>query len=131
MTNTIDEAQVAYLKVYAGLIALIGARIYPDLMPQGATIPCVTYTRVSGAPMVCQSGDSHLESPVYQYKVWASTKSNARAIIAQLKAALHGKKITMGDLAVQASIVISDRDTNEPDIGLFTPILEVKYWHGG
>jgi len=131
MTNTIDIAQVAYLKAYAGLIALIGTRIYPDALPQGATIPCVTFTRVSGVPTVCQSGDSHLEDTSYQYKVWSSTRLNAHAIIAQIKAALHGKKVTMGDLLVQASIVKSYRDTNEPDIGLFTPIIEVRYWHGG
>ena len=38
----------AYLKAHAGLAALVGARIYPDLMPEGTSADCVTWQVVSG-----------------------------------------------------------------------------------
>lgn len=134
MTDPIDVALTKYLEAYGGLTALISDRIYPEPLPQpvgGVTLPAITYMRISSAPQVAHNGDSGLDSPIFQIKVWASTKSQARAIIDQLRAALSGYSGLMSDLTVQASFVRADRDLYDTDTGLYTPIVEVALWHGG
>ena len=133
MTDLIDVALVKYLEANPGLTALLAERIYPEPLPQpvgGVTLPAITYTRVSGIPRVAHDGDAGLFSPLYQLKVWSSTKSEARAIMLLMRKALSGYAGLMGDLMIQASFVKADRDLTDPDTGLFTPVMEVELWHG-
>ena len=133
MTDDIDVALVHYLESNPGLVALLGERIYPEPLPQpegGVILPAITYARVSGIPRVAHDGDSGLFSPLFQLKVWSSTKAQSRAIIRLMRIALSGYAGLMGDLMVQASFVKADRDIWDPDTGLFTPVLEVELWHG-
>jgi hypothetical protein len=45
-----------YLQNYAGLTALIGARIYPQRVPTGAALPYVVFTFVGRTPEYDQDG---------------------------------------------------------------------------
>ena len=133
MTDYIDVALVKYLEANPGLTALLSERIYPEPLPQpvgGVTLPAITYTRVSGVPRVAHDGDSNLLNPLYQLKVWSSTKAQSRTIMRLMRQALSGYSGLMGDLTIQASFVRADRDLTDPDTGLFTPVLEVELWHG-
>ena len=46
-TLTIEEGLEYYLTHYAGLTALISTRTYLNRIPQKATIPCLTFQRIS------------------------------------------------------------------------------------
>lgn len=98
----IEEAFVAYLKAHTGLAALVSTRIYPDERTQSvATLPAVSYQLVSNVLLHTLTGQSKQESPVYQFTVYASSRSSAKAVAAQIKAALSDYVGTMGGLQVQ------------------------------
>lgn len=76
---------------HAGLAALIGARLYPDAVPQGATLPALVYQRIStprqhamgsGCPVVTSR-------PRLQFTCWATTAAGALSLCEQLRAALQ------------------------------------------
>ena len=97
----IEEGFVAYLKAYAGLTALISTRIYPDELKQGETLPAVFYLLVSDVKDHFLTGQAVLERPVYQFTVQALTKTSAKAVANQLKAALVDYVGTMSGIVVQ------------------------------
>lgn len=44
---TAEESLYAVLSAAAGVAALVGTRIYPDLAPQTASVPCIAFVRES------------------------------------------------------------------------------------
>jgi len=98
----IEEGFVAYLKAYAGLTALTSTRIYPDEIPQGVTtLPCVIYFLVSDVKDHYLTAQCTLERPIYQFTVVASTKTSAKAVAAQIKAALNDYTGSMSSVSIQ------------------------------
>jgi len=86
--STIDTALYARLSGYAGLTALVSTRIYPAPIPQNPTYPLVTYQeidRVSPHTMGTLAGVTHIR---YQIDSWATTLAGAKAVAAQVEAAL-------------------------------------------
>ena len=50
---TIEEA--VYARTYTGGSALIGTRCYPQRLPEGVTLPAMTYQRISTDSMTYQT----------------------------------------------------------------------------
>jgi hypothetical protein len=73
--------------------AIVGTRIYPVDLPQGATIPAITYQLISDAPSSQPHGEkSALPFPRYQVNCWDVTDAGAIALKAAVKTALENKK---------------------------------------
>jgi hypothetical protein len=106
--TVIDESLFSYLSTYAGLTALVSNRVFAFKIPQGATLPCVTFQRIS-TPRV-PSHDSvgignELAHPRFQFDAWADSYAGAKAINDQLRAALHGKTGLIGTQVETATVV--------------------------
>jgi hypothetical protein len=119
---TIEQALVSYLSGYAGLTALITGRVYNRRIPQGATIPCLTFFRVStphNHTMDTTGASTELVSPRFQFDAWASSPGTAKNIIDQLRAALNGKTGSIGtapnNITIRAGLVEDEAD-EEPDV---------------
>lgn len=98
----IEEAVVAYLKAYTGLTALTSTRIFPDERPQDVTtLPSITYMLVSDVKQHTLTGKLKQERPVYQFSVYAATRASAKAVAAQIKAALSDYHGTMSGVVVE------------------------------
>lgn len=102
-----DESTIrAILTGCSGLTALVGTRIYDEIAPQNLPTPVqrpylvmtvpseVPYNFLKGAP-------SSAEFRV-QFDVYADSKASARAVIAQLRAALHAAGHTGCEQLTQA-----------------------------
>lgn len=134
-TLTIEQGLVYKLQNTAGLTALIGTRVYLEQLPQGATLPCLTYQRISTSRVLTHdtSGSSGTAYPRFQFDAWATTYGSAKAIADALRAALNGFKgtITSGadSVVVQASLV--DSETSLPDLaaGMARVMSEYVIWH--
>lgn len=71
--------------------ALVGTRIYPDLLPQAPTLPALVYLRASALPDgLTQDNRVGPEQPRIQIDAWATSRSQTDALYAAVKAALHG-----------------------------------------
>lgn len=88
----VDDALRAWVLADAGVSALIGQRMYPDVLPQGAIFPAIRYFEVSLSPLYAHQGDLNLDTSRYQFDCYAATRPAARDLAAALRAALSGKK---------------------------------------
>lgn len=108
----IDEALRAHLLTKTALTALIGQRIVPDII-DGVALPCVAYIKVSDPKEHTYGGISKLEGPVFQFGAYAETKSGAKAIAKQIKAALSDYSGTLSGLVVQYIKLLNEMSSAE------------------
>lgn len=93
----IEEVLFTRLSNFANLTSLVGARIYPVIMPQGATKPAVTYQLISAPREIASVRDPGMVRSRYQFMAWAATNLAARAVIKQVRLALE--RYSSGDMA--------------------------------
>lgn len=128
----LEEGLFTYLSTYAGLVSLIEARVYPDFMPQGATLPCLTYQRISTPRNLSHDTSgigSDLAHPRFQFTTWATTKESAKAINEQVRAALNGHTGTTGGVTINTALVADERYRYEPEIQLHSYQSDFIIWH--
>ncbi len=96
---SLEQGLLSYLSTYAGLTAIISDRVYYKRLPQGVTLPCLTYWRVDTPRLHTHdvSGASgELASPRFQFDAWASDPVTCKSITDQVRAALNGKTGSIG-----------------------------------
>jgi len=133
--TTLEEGLKSYLTAYAGLTALIGTRVYPFRIPQGATLPCMTYQRMDTPRMLTHqsvgaTGD--LAKVRMQFDCWATTYSSAKAIADQLRAALNGKTGSIGTapnaVVIRAALVDNEIPEYNPEVDMHRVIADYFIW---
>lgn len=72
----------------AGVAALVSTRIYPDLVPEGKTLPYIGYERVSTEPVNALSGAQLGALVGLTVACWAGTRVAAEALADAVVAAL-------------------------------------------
>ncbi|MEW5921568.1 MAG: DUF3168 domain-containing protein [Bacillota bacterium] len=128
----IEEALYAYLSSHVGLTALVGSRIYPLVMPQGTTLPAVTFSKVSGPRVHAMQHDAGLAYPRFQVSCWGSTYKQAKEVAAQVRAALQDFKGTMGGpggAEVSGVFLEDETDLYEPNTQIYHVALDFIIWH--
>ena len=108
---SIESSLFTALTGNAALTALIGTRLYPDAMPQGAVLPCIVYQRIS-TPRTQGFGSSQpviVSRPRLQFSCWALTASAALAVCAALRTALLA---TSYPVTLESEYTLRDPATN-------------------
>ena len=72
----------------AAVAAILGTRIYPDHLPQGATLPAAVYFVVSGTDEVDLAGMSGVAHARVQIDAYATTRTAANALSTAVRDAL-------------------------------------------
>jgi len=125
----IEEALYTRLTGYAGLAALIGARVYPDKAPQDATYPLVVYQRVSGPRVHSHQGFSNLAYPRFQFTAWADDFKEVRELAAQVKLALDGYAGTVGSETIYAILIGNELDIFNNATNRNGALIDAVVWH--
>ena len=115
------EKDIHYkLKNDADILALVSSRVYPMKLPQGWTLPAITYQRVSGARDHCLNGASGRARPRFQIDCWAEDYDGVKDLADKVRLCLHGFK---GDIDTESDvggiILEADRDIWEESIDAF------------
>jgi hypothetical protein len=77
MANFEDDFK-AHLQADAGLLMLVGPRIFPLVIPQSGNVPAITYTVVDGEPRNSLDGfTSNLTNYHVQVDCWARSYESA------------------------------------------------------
>ena len=127
-----DITQIIYTRAttHAGTTALIGTRFYPGILPQNATLPAVTYQKISD-PMVkrVMAGVTNVRYPRVQLDVWAATYAQCEAVAVQLRTAFQDYATSSGGLTLAFTIVDSEFDNHEADNQLFRRTMDLRLWY--
>ena len=121
---SLETDLVTYLKSYAGVAALVGARI--EALELTNPLPAIVYQRISTPPGLAAG---YLE-PRERLSCWAPDYAGAEALAAQVRLALDHYHGALGSTHA-LSHVVAERDDRDPETGFFRRILEVRVFHAG
>lgn len=107
----IEEAIRAYLLTKTAITNLISTRIYTDQL-EGA-LPAIVYQKVSDVKDHTLTGQSELESPVFQLSAYATTKNAARTLSNAIKTALQDYTGTLSGIEIQWIELLNEFSTVE------------------
>jgi hypothetical protein len=113
-----------YLIAQPAISALIGTRFYPMYLPQGGTLPAITYQAITGSEGNTYEGASGLAQARIQFDLWATTKAQTLALAKALRDALA--TVTAGWMGAER---INDMDAPEPEVSIWHRIVEYRFWY--
>jgi len=105
------------------------ARIYPNVLPQGVTLPAIRYFQVSDPSMHTQSGRSNLRHPRWQLDCYAETYLAARSLAEQVITAIDGYTGLMGSSTCHAGFEENMRDNHDPETNRHWVSVDVEIWY--
>ena len=132
---TIEVAIVTKLDTApAATQALVGARIYPTLLPQDPTLPAITYQRIVTGRIRHLGGLSGLAQPRFQFNCWATTPEGARAVAAAVRADLDDIGETVAGVVLKDGITEDEADMisgagDMPGQRMFGVRVDMTIWH--
>jgi len=96
----------------------VGTRIYPALAPDSATLPYLTYQRISTTPVNDSTGTTTTQACRLQLDCWAATYGGVKAISKATQTFLNGYSSTAGTTspAISMTHMQSAIDLPEPVI---------------
>ena len=120
----IDSALYHRLTTYAGLASLVSTRVSPVTLPQDVSLPAVVFQNISLVPAVQEfDGPAALPKARYQITSFGGTLASAKAVAAQVRAALDGERGEWGTGAyktvIYASLWKDESDVQEPDLPMY------------
>lgn len=134
---TTEGALFSILSDDATVSGLVGARIYPDVLPQGVLYPALRYQRISTPRAqwrTIDTGRSDYANPRFQVDAWALTRSQALTLGQAVLAALDGFRGTAASLTIQAIGNEDEAGDHEPGIGpngadVYRQRYDFVIWH--
>lgn len=101
-------------------------RIWPMELRPNATLPAIVYSRVSMPRVhVHNAPEGDAVNATMQLDCWAADYDAARALFAQVRNAVDGKKHTYGDTTLGAVAIRGDRDIQDEDTGYYRVAIDL------
>lgn len=122
----LEEELAAYL---AANVPAVSSRIYPMRLPQGVTLPAITYLKVSGVRKHSLTGPAGSASPRMQVSCWGATYGAAKNLASLVRIAIDGYRGTMGAIEVGAILLLNEMDLIDPEPGFYQVILDFEVIH--
>ena len=122
---TVEAVLFSRLSGFAGLSALISARVYPLVAPQNVQQPYLTYRRVSSIRESAFGSDSNNVTARFQIDVWASSFASARNVAEQVRLAMQRWRNTTGTV-VDDTFIENQIDLYEPEIDTFHIAVDIR-----
>lgn len=114
---SIKAGLYSFLTGSTPIAAVVGTRVYPMLVPQGAAYPAITYQIVSNNHIRSHGGSSQLAYVRVQINSWAATAAAADSLQELIRNRMDGYAGTMGSVTVQSCFLDGERDAFEPSPG--------------
>ncbi len=122
-----------HLLAQAPIAAIVGTRMFPMQLPQGATLPALTYQTIAGASGITHDGASDLGRHRIQIDCWAPSGNTGYQQVVELAAAVNsavsGYMGSMGSNPATNGRKINVRDIPEPETKLWRRMVEISLWH--
>ncbi len=116
----------SHLQGASAVSALVADRIHPQVLPEGSTLPAVTYTAVFGTPQNSLDG---FTSTIVNYSVqidcWAATFDAAAALALAVRARMNTAASSFSTVIREYPLL----DDYEPDTKRYRRSLGCSCWH--
>jgi Protein of unknown function (DUF3168) len=115
-----ESTVYGWLAGHAALSALVGARIYPDVIPQDTVLPAIAYARSGTEHVSTIHGGVAGALVTVQVQSWADTRTAAEAAADAVEAAL----IANGEVPTARGVLFDDTTGcfgTAVDVRLLTP----------
>jgi hypothetical protein len=96
-------------------------RVYRRRLPETATLPAISYTRISTVPEYTHDGDSRLPAIRYQVDCWADNPDTADEMTVGLYERLSGTR----QPGAQAVFIDNDLDDEDSESATYRRVLDV------
>ncbi len=124
----VEEAVVAKLMDTDAVTALIGQRLYPQIVPQDVARPSVAYQKIDSVP-VSTRAISHLARTTIQFTCEADDYAGAKAVAETLREALGGWHDEESDPIIFAVIEMNESDGYSEQHLAPVVRLDAAIWH--
>ena len=109
----------------ADVSTLVSSRVYPMKLPQGWTLPAITYQRISGERAHCLGGPSGRARPRFQIDCWAEDYDGAKDLADKVRLCLDGFKGNINTESDVGGIILEgDRDIWEEEINIYRVTMD-------
>ncbi len=115
---TIEQGLVAHLLADGPVAALVGTRVYPGEIPQGASGDAIVYTRTSENRSVDMDGPSDFVSVAMSVDCWSDSKAGSITLAEAVRVALNGVGIASPRLLGAESVQLVSLE-NQTDVHNF------------
>jgi uncharacterized protein DUF3168 len=113
------------------LSALLGGRVYQDVLPENSAFPALVFKRITGPGEECHDGASGLERPLIQFDGYSPSSSERweiRDALCDIFQPLTFKQ-TVGSTNFLSAIKLSDSGSYETETRLFRAMVEFEIWY--
>lgn len=104
----------AELVADATVNGLVKGRVYPEIMPQDASYPAISYQRISTVRTQFLTGIDDFTQVRMQVDCWDDSYSGVKSLASAVKSALDGKYL-LGTVTVHHCFMISMSDLSSVD----------------
>ena len=119
----------AFLQADAGITTLAAGRVYPQSLPQKATLPALVYQQIAGKTDTTLENAAQLADELFQIACMAMSYKEAKQLSEKVRQALEGFKGTMGATVILGIFAESERDFYDPEQLEYRTDLDFKIWH--
>ncbi len=114
---------------HAGLSALAGTRVYPQVAPQDVTLPYLVYHRISGPVLHTFARGAPATQARFQFDAYAASALSAQQVATQLRTALIA--MTGDTVTVHEVLIASSHSDYERETALFRESVDALVIYGG
>lgn len=114
----ISEAIYSILSNDAEVDTLVSTRIYPNLLPESATLSALTYQELTAFRQYVMTGPIGMVRFRFQINCWASTYTNADELSIEVRKALDGYSGTVENQYIHFVEMLDEADALENIAGL-------------
>lgn len=98
----------------SGVKALVGNRVYPEVMPHDVKYPAISYQRISTVRTQFLTGIDDFTHVQIQIDCWDNSYSGVKALADAVKSALDGVRV-LGTESVHHCFMVSMTDLSQID----------------
>ena len=137
---SIQSALYEHLKDDAGILAIVGDKVYPVVAGPDDSLPYITYQLISRQHEHDLGAASGLARTRIQVNCWESTAALAETLADTVRDSLDGFRGTMGTVnteAVKATLLDGEIEAYDPPAdpdraegGVFSVKMDFRIWYG-
>jgi len=102
------------------ILAYVGSKIYPDIVPQNVQYPFVVYTIVNSLPVDFKDGQSNLEEITLQIDVYTNNYETTQTLANNVRNRLDRFVGTVNSISVQTiKYMSSDSQVYNADLNVY------------